>query len=203
MHTLGEARVPVAPGQLLSPAHATLAASCESHAFLALGLPRTRRLSQAVSELEARYAAQPMDVTELVISVLREQAGAAGVPWSTVTAADAKGSERDWQGITALVRKGEPQIAAALTAAATTRDERPLLLTDAAPLARYGLMRVLAQLADITAPRARPVWLLLPLGNQAGPALDGVELQLSHSGQFLTLDEQWFTTPSALEGEPA
>lgn len=208
VHTIGAAPVPPALSSPVSAAHSALAASADTRSFLALGLrtigvERPRRLAQAAHELIERYGAEPLDITELVVEVLRAQASAAGVPWDAVTAADAAAhSSREWQGITTLVRKGADEIERRIMSAAEHIAPRPLLLTDAGPLARYGLMPILARVADITGTRGRAVWLLLPLGYQVAPAVDGADLQLSHSGQFVVLDGQWFAASGVLEGDP-
>ena len=90
----------------------------------------------------------------------------------------------------------------AITGAAAGAPEgtRPVLLVEAAPLARYGQLEVLTRLADITVRRAQAVWLLLPEGYDTGAALDNIPLRLGHGGQFLRLDDEWLRT-TALEGQ--
>lgn len=202
--TLGAGRANAQPGREQSPAHLALLTSLETSAFLALGVPKQRRLSQAVTVLTQRYGAEVLDVSQLVVSAMRDRAQQAGVPWEAMVAADASPhGSREWQGITAIAAQVAPSIEEQLRAATNSPSERPLLLTDAAPLARYGQTQILARLADIATARARATWLLLPLGNYTGPVLDGADLQLSHSGQFVTLDEAWFTQGAVPEGDAA
>jgi hypothetical protein len=127
------------------------------------------------------------------------------VPWDAVQAADAAGpGSRSAQGLAALVRGAIPAVDAAIAEAAAGAPEgtRPVLLVEAAPLARYGQTELLARFADITLRRSQAVWLLLPLGFDGGPSLDGVPLGLGHGGQFLRLDDDWLRSP-ALEGKQA
>jgi len=202
--TLGAGRAGLQSGREQSPAHLALVSSVQTPTFLVLGVPKQRRLSQAVSVLTQRYDAEVLDVSRIVISAMRERAQSVGVPWEAMVAADAapQGS-REWQGITAIAAQVAPAIEEQLRAATNLPSERPLLLIDAAPLARYRQTQILARLADIATVRARATWLLLPLGNYTGPVLDGADLQLSHSGQLLTLDEPWFTHGAVPEGDAA
>ena len=78
-----------------------------------------------------------------------------------------------------------------------------MLLTEAAPLARYGHLDLLRRLADITTKRRQAVWLLLPQGGQPGAHLDGVPVPVSHAAQFFALDSALTSalTPASPEGE--
>ena len=127
------------------------------------------------------------------------------MPWDAVQAADAaEPGSRPAQGLAALVRGAVPAVEAAITEAAGGAPEgtRPVLLVEAAPLARYGQTELLARLADITLRRSQAVWLLLPEGFDGGATLDGIPLPLAHGGQFLRLDDDWLRAP-ALEGKQA
>lgn len=181
-----------------------LSESQETRSFLALGVPRRWRLERAVTDLRNRYGVDVLDLTSVVIEALRERADEVGIGWDMLTAADA--AERDskpWRGLTRLVQDAalvvERRIGDTVSAA---HGAPPLLLTEPGPMARYELMPVLARLADITASRARAVWLLIPLDRDEAAAVDGRPLQLSHGGQFVALDEPWLAAP-ALEGDRA
>ena len=70
--------------------------------------------------------------------------------------------------------------------------QRPVLLTEASTLARYGKLGVLAQWTDLTRPRSQAVWLVVPqLRNVRGPVLDGRPVTLNSPGQFVPLDTEW------------
>ena len=183
---------------------ALLSDSAASRSFLALGV-RPGRLDVAATTLTARHGAAVVDVTAVLVAALRAQAEAAGIPWGEVTAADAaEPGTRPAMGLAELVARALPTVEQAITEASdgAPAGSRPVLLVEAAPLARYGHTGVLARLADITTPRQQAVWLLLPMDADAGAALDGTPVPLAHGGQFLRLDDDWLRA-AALEGEPA
>jgi hypothetical protein len=158
--------------------------------FLALGV-RDRYVESMAEALAHGFGATTVNVTDVLMSSLKAQAAEAGVPWDTVLAADAaEPGSRDAQGLSALVRRSLPALEEAVHQALATGAEAttPVLLTEAAPLARYGHLALLTRLADIAERRRQAVWLLLPLGNDKGAQLDGVPLTLAHASQFLTLD---------------
>jgi serine/threonine protein kinase len=181
---------------------AKLAESVRARSFLALAVP-PQRLDIAAQALAERHGAQVIDVTEVLLRALRDEAGLRGVPWDAVYAADAaEPGSRPAQGLAALVRAAVPSVEAAVgeVSAAAEEGTRPVLLVEAAPLARYGHIEPLTRLADITLRRRQAVWLLLP--DAGGAVLDGVPLRLGHGGQLLRLDDDWLRN-STLEGEPA
>lgn len=125
--------------------------------------------------LTSEYGAHHLDVTEILLTELRSQAQAAGMKWTTVEAADAAATgSRPAQGLATMVARAVPAVTAAVEQAMDADGERPVLLTDAATLARYGHLTVLTQWTDLTRPRRQAVWLVVPQlrGNQ-GPLLDG------------------------------
>lgn len=81
-----------------------------------------------------------------------------------------------------------PRIQAALAAA-----RGPVLLTEAAPLARYGCMDLLAQLADPTTGQSGACLLLAP--SETGsrlPVLDDEPVPVMTASQVLRLPSAWF-----------
>ncbi|WP_424535094.1 hypothetical protein ACOZ38_33685 [Sphaerisporangium viridialbum] len=52
-------------------------------------------------------------------------------------------------------------------------DTRPLLIVEAAPLARYDRLAVLERLADQATARPAARWLLLPVEQDGAPSIDG------------------------------
>lgn len=176
---------------------ARLAESVRSRSFLALAVA-PHRLDVAAQMLVERYGAQVVDVTDVLLRALREEAARRSVPWDMVRAADAaEPGSRPEQGLAALVRAAVPAVEAAVAASAGGPEgSRPVLMVEAAPLARYGHTELLTRLADITLRRSQAVWLLLPEESGGGPVLDGAPLRLGHGGQFLRLNEDWLRTPS-------
>jgi hypothetical protein len=183
---------------------ARLADTVGSRSFLALGvLPGL--VDQVARALQVRHGAVTVDVTGVLLDAIREQAARASVPWEEVQAADAaEAGSRPAQGLAALVRAALPAVRDAIAAALDTGPEagQPVLLVEAAPLARYGHVDLLAAYADLTVRRRQAVWLLLPLGTNGGPMLDQTPVPLAHGGQFLRLPDDWAREP-ALEGESA
>jgi serine/threonine protein kinase len=202
-------RLTVSPAQLAdlrlrSTVDARLAESVATRSFLALGvLPGL--LDETARALTGRHPAVPVDVTAVLLDAVRALAAQRSVPWSEVSAADAaEPGSRPAQGLAALVRAALPVVRSAVDAACDAAPEGTVavLLTEAAPLARYGHVELLAAYADLTARRRQAVWLLLPLGSEGTPTLDRTPVPLAHGGQFLPLPTDWIREP-ALEGEPA
>lgn len=75
----------------------------------------------------------------------------------------------------------------------------PVLLTDAAPLARYGNLRLLQELADPTRPRPAARLLLVPARRPEPAMLDQAQLPLtSPASQSVWLPDSWITPTAAL-----
>lgn len=171
-----------------------LAESAGSRSFLAIGVD-WRKLDRAIDVLTQNLGAVHLDVTQLLIDAMRQQAAAANLPWDTVRAADAapRGS-RDAQGLAVLVQRSLPAIESAIDNALTASTHRlqPVLLTDIAPLARYGHLNILASRADLATKRPQAIWVEVPqLDGNRGPVIDGKPLPLAAPGQFFLLESDW------------
>ena len=130
-----------------------LAESAATRSFLALGVDADRT-DRAVDALTGRCGAAVVDVTQVLIEAMRTQAAAVGLPWDMVQAADAAAQgSRDAAGLAALVQRSLPAVEAAIDAAASDAPEgtRPILLTEIAPLARYGHLATLSRWTDLAA----------------------------------------------------
>src|SRR5699024_6135560 len=105
-------------------------------------------------------------------------------------------------GLAALVRQAMPTIESAIEAAMSSAPEatRPVVITEAAPMARYGHLGMIARLADVGHHRPNAVWLIVPQGPQPGPHLDGVPIPRSYASQFLNLDNR-AAVATATEGD--
>lgn len=181
-----------------------LVESVEGRSFLALGVDALRT-DRAAAALAARFGAQVLDLTGTLIGAMKEQAAAAGLPWDLVRAADAASpGSREAHGLAMLVRRTMPAVEAALADAIGAPRATPVLLTEAAPLARYEHLRLLAHWSDLTTRRRRAVWLLVPqlLGN-TGPVIDGHPLPLAAPGQFMRLDNDWINAGGSAPAEGA
>jgi serine/threonine protein kinase len=183
-----------------------LAESAASRSFLALGVD-AGKTDRAVAALTGQFRAIEVDVTGVLIEAMRKQAAEVGLPWEMVRAADAApDGSRDAAGLAALVQRSLSAVEAAVDAACSGAAEgsRPVLLTEIAPLARYGHLAILSRWADLAAHRPQAIWVLVPqlLGNQ-GALIDRRPLPLAAPGQFFRLDNQWVdthATVSATEG---
>jgi serine/threonine protein kinase len=170
-----------------------LTESVRSRSFLALGVDGPR-VDRAAALLQNRYGAQILDLTGVLIDALRRQSEGK-IPWADVVAADAEApGSRGQQGLARLVDLALPALDAAVEAACTAAatGTRPVLLTEAAPLARYERLAVLSRWTDLATARGQAVWLLVPqLSGNSGAMIDGRPLPLAAPGQFLRLDAEW------------
>lgn len=172
---------------------ARLHESIATRGFLALGVPLLS-YDEMVRTLTTRLDADPIDVTGLLIDAMREAASTHGVPWELVIASDAQPSgSPDRVMLDRLVAACMPTVVEAMASAIDGGDpQRPAMLVEAAPLARYGHMDVLTRWTDMTTPRARAVWLVAPLArNTSGSLLDGAPIPLGSPGQYLRVDARW------------
>ncbi|MEU8284183.1 BREX system serine/threonine kinase PglW [Micromonospora sp. NPDC048905] len=179
---------------------ARLETSIGSRSFLALGA-RADRLGRLIDAAQARYGATTVDLTGALLDALRSVSEAANMPWDLVRAADAeRESSRPRRGLEELVRRSWPEVEAAVERALTAgREDSPVLLTDASPLARYDNMALLTRWTDLAAPRRRAVWLLVPqLNGNHGPVVDGRPVPLAAPNQFVNLDNEWIDSTAAL-----
>ncbi|MFK3981379.1 BREX system serine/threonine kinase PglW [Micromonospora sp. NPDC050397] len=179
---------------------ARLETSIGSRSFLALGT-RADRLGRLIDAAQAQYGATTVDLTGVLLDALRSVSAAANVPWDLVRAADAeRESSRPRRGLEELIRRSWPEVEAAVERAlAAGREDSPVLLTDASPLARYDKMALLTRWTDLAAPRRRAVWLLVPqLNGNHGPVVDGRPVPLAAPNQFVNLDNEWIDSSAAL-----
>ncbi|MET8349017.1 BREX system serine/threonine kinase PglW [Micromonospora sp. NPDC005206] len=176
----------------VSDVEARIAGALERRAFLAL-LVAPPRLTQARRALLTRYPLTEVDVTRTLIETLRS----IGVPWELVATSDAKDrSDPDRRSLEIAVRQEVlPRVAAAMEAA-----EGAVLLTEAGPLARYGCMDLLAQLADTAAPRPT-ARLLLAAARRNQPVLDHEPIPVTSSGQWLWLPDRWLDFSTEVKGQ--
>ena len=181
-----------------------LAESARARSFLALGVD-ARHADRAVAVLRRVHAATVLDLTDILITAMRGQATAAGLGWDAVRAADAAAAgAREAQGLAVLVQRALPAVDAAIEAATAggigpaLGGDRPVLLVEAGPLARYDRLAVLSRWTDLASHRGQAVWLLVPqlIGNQ-GAVIDGRPLPLAAPGQFFRLDAAWLDAHAA------
>ncbi|MFC5260925.1 BREX system serine/threonine kinase PglW [Kribbella qitaiheensis] len=173
----------------LEPEYRRLDESIRTRSFSAIAVP-PGDLDGFRNDLVERYTATVVDVTEVLVAELHRQAKAVSIAWADVQAADAaEPGTTASQGLAMLVRRAIPAVEAAIASAqeAEPAGLRPVLLTEAAPLATYGHSDVLARLADLTTAHRQAVWLLLPYDESMAVDLDGRALPLAHTGQVLRM----------------
>lgn len=161
-----------------------LSGSLRAQSFLAL-LVRPRDLSLARRALLGSYELSEADITRELLAALRSLDG---VAWGLVVRSDAlEPSHADRRSLEIAVRQeAVPRIEAAIESASG-----PVLLTEAAPLARYGCMDLFANLADPSVPQPAARWLLLP-DEKALPTLDGEPVPVLSDSQWLRLPSAWY-----------
>jgi hypothetical protein len=162
--------------------------------FLVLLAP-IKRLGAARRALLTRLELVEVDITAIMLGRLR----ALGFPWEALVSADnGNPNDADFRSLSELVRH-EVLPAIEQTLAETTE---PVLITEAAPLARYQQLRLIQELADPTRPRPAARLLLVPARRTEPVLLDGVQLPLTApASQSLWLPEQWTTDSSPVTTE--
>ena len=178
---------PFTTPEAASETEAKLSTAIERRAYLAV-LASLKRLGAARRALISRLGLVEVDVTALLVERLR----AGGFPWKAVVDADnGKPTDPDFRSLVEMVQYDVvPAIQEALAV------DRPVLLTEAAPLARYGQLRLLQELADPTRPRPAARLLLIPARRLDPVWLDDVQLPLTTpASQSLWLPDTWIEPP--------
>ena len=167
-------------------AHGRLKAAIDRAAFLAL-MVNPSDVSKAARALVGRLRLTEVDVTRILIETLRT----IGVPWQLVIDSDAlPDAAPDRRNLETAVRhQVAPRVVAAIDAATG-----PVLITEAAPLARYHCMDLIARLADNAVPRPAARLLLAP-NWRPQPMLDTEPVPVTSGAQWMWLPEAWYATP--------
>jgi serine/threonine protein kinase len=187
-----------------------LADSLARRSFLALGVPALA-LHRLQTVLREEYDARVVNLSAELIVAMRRQANAVNLPWAAIRGADAQpAGSRATQGLAALVERSLPSVDAAIESALAEPDSGPVVLTDAAPLARYGEVGRLSRWTDLGTAKPRALWLVVPqLHANVGPLLDQRPLPLAAPGQYVPVGADWIAArfraigPPAEEGQPA
>jgi hypothetical protein len=130
--------------------------------------PRAYR--QAAATLARDYGVEIVDVASELVQAVKATANSRKVNWELVLRTDAEpNSGADWSRLLQLVKLAWGERWKSIVA-----DPRPILLINAAPLARYGMTDLLSALLDQGDPRPATRWLLVPRkASAAAPTLDG------------------------------
>jgi hypothetical protein len=178
-----------------------LAESAATRSFLALG-GDAHRTDRAGEGLMDRFEAAVVDVTQVLIDTMRAQAAEVGLPWNLVQAADAApAGSRDAAGLAALVQRSLAAVEEAIAATVSGAPDgtRPVVLTEIAPLARYGHLTMLSRWTDLAARRPNAIWVIVPqLAGSRGAIIDKRPLPLAAPGQFFRLDPEWIDARAAV-----
>ncbi|MEU7216937.1 BREX system serine/threonine kinase PglW [Nocardia iowensis] len=165
--------------------------SIDGYGFLAIGVPigRADDHTRAAEQLADHYCGDILDVAGAMVAEIRGFTDGR-VPWPDVLTADAANAvPRDARGLRTVVDRVTPVILDRIDAKVFTEpaSARPLILTELGPLARYGFLQRVGRWSDLTAPRRRPIWVILPELHQIrGAQVDGLPIQLgSPTGQFV------------------
>ena len=172
-----------------------LRGSLARRGFLALTASASR-LDRAVRALTERFDVRRYDVTAALLAEMRRLADENDVDWAIVLRADRPDAgPRDSANLRQLVAAATPAVEAHLAQAA-----EPLLLVDAEPLARYGRLGRLEELADPATARPAARWLLVAAdGERRLPHLDGQPAPTT--GGWLHLPSKWTDLTSSLPGK--
>ncbi|WP_433531866.1 BREX system serine/threonine kinase PglW [Micromonospora sp. CA-263727] len=178
-------------GPILEPdaaarARRRIAETIDRCGFLVM-LTSIRRPARTRRALLDRYDLTEVDVTAIMLARLRSL----GFPWEAIVAADTGVStDADFRSLMEIFQH-EVMPAIDTMLAETTG---PVLITEAAPLARYQQLRLIQELADPTRPRPAARLLLIPVRRTEPVLLDGHQLPLTSPGsQSLWLPEEWDT----------
>ena len=170
-----------------------VATSLRENGFLAFGVTvhRPGDHQKVAADLAATHDGDMVDVTGEIVEAMRAFAAEKGVSWDLIRSADAaEAGSRDARGLRAVLDQVMPRVCARIEGQVFDDGvpAAPLVLTELSPLARYGYLDLVARLADLSAPRRRPVWVVLPqMRGQRGAVVDGEPIQLgSPGGQFVT-----------------
>lgn len=169
-----------------SDLHARLLGSLGSNAPLTLAV-NPRRYTEARRYLTNRYNVTTIDLAAELVRRMHAVADERGARWSVVSRADAsEPSSNDFKRVSQIARQAfEPYWRELST------NPSSLLLTNAAPIARYGLIEYLAEMFDLARPRPAARWLLVPhKASKPTPDLDGRPIPLG--------PDRWVSLPSDL-----
>jgi len=176
-------------GPLLGPdagvhARTRLAGAIERRSFLVV-LASIKRLGPARRELIEHFHLTEVDVTAILLRQLR----ALDFPWESIVAADnGVSTDPDFRSLVELVQH---EVVPAVEREIAEADG-PILITEAAPLARYRQLRLIQELADPTHPRPVARLLLVPARSSEPVKLDDLQIPLpSPASQSLWLPENW------------
>lgn len=171
----------------------------DNQMFLAL-VCHPRRVLEVENALAAAFPVDVQSLDEALIGHMRDAAREAGADWQVVLRADRQPRDSaDWTHLMRLVEhRALPRVLEALAEA-----PRPVLLTNAGLLARYGRMSFIDALRDAAGTKAGPpgVWLLVPDDAQESrPMIDGQPVPVYTSAQWARVPSEWLAARRESDG---
>ncbi|APE37127.1 serine/threonine protein kinase [Nocardia mangyaensis] len=193
VRSLTGTRMQTSVGRLVAPAEVAavddkITDTIDRGGFLAV-LAGISSVESARRCLLARFELTEVNVTSILLDRLR----ALGFEWDMIVAADSgQPGDPDFRTLTELVQH---EVVPVITAELAM--PKPVLITEAAPLARYGQLSVFQQLADHTTVRPAARLILVPARRPEPAMLDNAQLPLaSPRSQSLWLPTPWINSPS-------
>ena len=169
----------------ITAARRRLQASLDTHSGMVLAVdPRLH--DSAVAVLAADFGVAPVNLAAELIGAAKARAAEVGADWAFIRRMDAEAAGMDrtrlLQFMEASLERFWPELMAR---------QEPLLLTEAAVLARYGLQDRLAAITNLAEAKPAARWVLVPHRSaNAVPNLDGVAVPLGADG--------WLGLPAAM-----
>jgi serine/threonine protein kinase len=191
----GASRWTAASPELAAAAKAEqqLSGAASEEGFRALTV-RLNRAARAREELTRRFTASALNVSSMFLAALHELVDARPKPtWETILGADAaEPGSRDAVKLREYVANAwalvQPRVLDALDSSAGG----PLLLHDAAPLARYDAMALLHAVAERARAGTGAVWLLCPMDDPGQPPrLDTTIVPIVTENEWIVLPDAW------------
>ena len=191
----GASRWTAASPELAAAAKAEqqLAGATSEDGFRALTV-RLNRYTRAREELTRRFSPSSLNVSSLFLTALHELVDARPKPtWETILGADvAEPGSRDAVKLEEYVTNAWALVQPRLLDALGSGTGGPVLLHEAAPLARYGAMALLHAVADRARSGAGAVWLLCPMDDPGQPPrLDTTIVPIVTENEWIVLPDAW------------
>jgi serine/threonine protein kinase len=165
--------------------------------FLALTVtPRLARHAEAA--LQRRVASADflaINLDQLILESLKEEAAQRKVAWSKVIEADVAGpGTRDWTNIIRLASLAKARIKTKLTAA-----RKSMLLLNPGLVARLDMMDLVGELQAMagTATGIPSVWMVVPTQGQGLPTIEGMPVPVISQAQWAKVSSAWIQNNAA------
>jgi serine/threonine protein kinase len=175
-----------------------LSRSIKDRGALTIVVSRKQNVAATAALLARENGLRLVDLADLALDALKAEANGRGVDWPVVLKAD--GQPADSQDHKNLIQLAKLAIEPAWTELLAANE--PLLVTNAAVIARLGLAHLIADVTDLASARPAARWFLLPRPlSGSTPDLDGRPMPFGADGWIeLSLD---LTTPSLSSVGPA